>query len=307
MKPKSDDVANFLQGHLGEAESVIALDGGNWSNAYAFESKGRDYVVRFGEHEDDYAKDRVASNFASENLPVPRVTEVGKAFDGYFAISERVFGKMLDDLDKAKMKAMVPSVLKTLDAMRAIDLSKTTGYGRWDASGRAPYASWRDYLLDITNDYPGRRIHGWSKRLAESPVGNKHFLQAFENLKQLVEICPEDRHIIHQDLLYRNVLVSDDRISAIIDWGNSLYGDFLYDLAWFSYWSPWYPAMEGINWEAEAQKHYEEIGLAVPRFKERLLCYKVHIGMDAQIYNAYTQRWDDLKANTKRTLELAGI
>jgi len=111
--------------------------------------------------------------------------------------------------------------------------------------------------------------------------------------------------MIHSDLLNRNVVIAHDRISAVLDWGNAMYGDFLYDLAWFSFWSPWYPAMQGIDWEAEARHHFASLDLAVAHMEERLLCCKIHIGLDAQAYNAFTQRWDALEMIAKRTLALA--
>ena len=39
------------------------------------------------------------------------------------------------------------------------------------------------------------------------------------------------------------MLVDGGRITAVLDWGCSLYGDFLYELAWMQFWLPWYPAM----------------------------------------------------------------
>ena len=45
--------------------------------------------------------------------------------------------------------------------------------------------------------------------------------------------CPGlsgERHIIHGDLLNRNVLIADSQITAVIDGGNALYGDWLYAL-----------------------------------------------------------------------------
>jgi len=39
-----------------------------------------------------------------------------------------------------------------------------------------------------------------------------------------------ERHIIHGDLLNRNVLIADSQITAVIDGGNALYGDWLYAL-----------------------------------------------------------------------------
>ena len=44
--------------------------------------------------------------------------------------------------------------------------------------------------------------------------------------------CRTTRHVIHGDLLNRNILVDGERINAVLDWGNALYGDHLYDAAW---------------------------------------------------------------------------
>ena len=117
--------------------------------------------------------------------------------------------------------------------------------------------------------------------------------------------CPEGRHLVHSDLLNYNVLVDDQRIAAVLDWGSSLYGAFLYDLAWFAFWSPWYPAWERIDFALEARDHYAATGVAVPRFDERLRCYQVHIGLGAQAYNAFRGRWAELAATARRTLTVA--
>ena len=113
------------------------------------------------------------------------------------------------------------------------------------------------------------------------------------------------RHLLHADLLNRNVLVSDDRLIAVIDWGCSMYGDFLYDLAWPSFWGPWYPAMRGIDFLQEARRHYARIGLDVPNFDLRVRCYKILIGLADEAYQAFKGRWSDLELTAKRTTELA--
>jgi hygromycin-B 4-O-kinase len=91
----------------------------------------------------------------------------------------------------------------------------------------------------------------------------------------------------------------------VIDWGCSMYGDFLYDLAWFIFWAPWYPRWRNIDFQREAARHYESIGLAVPHFEERLRCYQLHIGLTGQAYSAFKLRWADLEATSRRTLEVA--
>lgn len=58
------------------------------------------------------------------------------------------------------------------------------------------------------------------------------FDQAFDELEGLVVRLPEvERRIVHADLLNRNVLVDGDRLTSVLDWGNVMYGDPLYDSA----------------------------------------------------------------------------
>lgn len=289
----------------GDAGAVSPVGQGEWSKAYTFCRAGAEYVIRFSALREDFAKDRLAARYASRDLPIPRVIELGEAFGGFYAISERMPGGYLDELDEVRMRAILPSLFAALDAARHVDLSASTGYGAWDADRTAPHTSWRAALLDVAIDRPTDRTHGWRKRLASSPTGSGPFDKALARLQSLVDACPDERHLLHCDLLHYNVLVLGDRISAVIDWGCSTYGDFLYDLAWFLYWWPWYPAWHAIDFRSEAVRHYRSIGLDVPHLEERLRCYEVHIGLDAQAYSAFTGRWADLEATARRTLEIA--
>jgi hygromycin-B 4-O-kinase len=299
----------FLRAHFDdEVRGVLAVGHGEWSKAFTFARPSGEFVIRFSPFQEDFLKDQIAAGWRSAALPIPPILELGSAFDGFFAIAPRVAGAFLDDLDGARMRAMLPALFGALDAARLVDVSTTTsGYGMWNPRRMAPHASWRDTLLDIANDSPSSRCHGWRTRLVESPTGSGPFDLAFERLRSLVEVCPEERHLLHGDLLNYNVLVGEREISAVIDWGNSLYGDFLYDVAWFAFWAPWYPAWSGIDFIAEAARHYAAIGLDVPQLHARMQCYLVHIGLDSQAYNAWKGevRWPALEAAARRTLEFS--
>ena len=159
----------FLVGRFGAGLTDVApIGGGAWSKAYAFRRDGADYVARFGGYLEDFAKDRLAGRYASADLPVPAVTEIGEALGGFYAISERSFGGFIDHLDGEGMRATLPSLFAALDAARSVDLSATTGYGGWDATGAASYPRWRAALLDVAADPPGGRGSGWRERL-EAP------------------------------------------------------------------------------------------------------------------------------------------
>ena len=296
----------FLASRSGaEVSDVSPLGAGEWSQAFAFRRASRGYVIRFGAHGDDFARDQLAAAFAGPALPIPAVLELGEAFDGYYAIAERVFGGYIDDLDEAPLRGLLPALMAALDAMRLADLSHTTGYGGWDAAGNAPNASWRAALLDVASDRPGDRIHGWRARLDASAVGSEPFDAAYRRLESLADDLPDLRCLIHSDLLHYNVLVQGDRITGVLDWGCAMTGDFLYDLAWFSFWQPWYPAWQHIDFVQEARRHYAATGLAMPAFEQRLRCCLLHIGLAGMAYQAYAGDWTNLEGTARRTLDLA--
>jgi len=298
----------FLSERLGGGvgEVVGFQQQGEWSRAFAFRHHDRALVVRFSALEEDFAKDRLAARYAGPALPVPRVVELGEGLGGFYAISERLYGEYIDGVDEAQMRRLLPAVFAALDAMRQADISDFTGYGNWDANGKGEFETWRDFLVrDVAAERPNERLAGWRQRLEGSPTGAGPFDAALARLQALAEVVTEDRHLIHSDLLHFNVLVQDSRITAVLDWGCGLYGDFLFDLGWFCFWAPWFPAWEAIDFRAEALRHYARIGLAVPHFDERLLACQLYIGLSGQAYQAYKERWDDLEATARHTLKLA--
>jgi hygromycin-B 4-O-kinase len=288
--------------------AVCSVGHGEWSQAFTYARGGEaggQYVVRFSALEEDFLKDRMAAGYGSSALPIPPIVELGRAFGGFYAISPRALGSYLDVLDGAQVRALLPALFSALDAARRADVSHSVGYGSWGADGTAPFPTWRATLLDVANDPVAHRAHGWRDRLMVSPTGFGPFEQALSRLHELVDACPEERHLVHSDLLNYNVLVSHDRLSGVIDWGCAMYGDFLYDVAWLAFWSPWYPAWQGVDFASEAARHYASIGLDVPDLHARLRCYQVHIGLGGQAYNAFKGRWPELEATARRTLEVA--
>ncbi len=283
----------------------MRLGGGVWSQAFAYRHAGQDYVIRFGAYQDDFCRDRLAARYASPALPIPRVVDLGQAFGGYYAISERAFGGYIDDVQEPQMRALLPSLFRALDAARLADISDTVGFGSWCADGNGRYPSWQAALLDVASDRPADRTHGWRQRLAASSVGVEPFDAAYQRLLALAPLLPEERHLIHSDLLHYNVLVKDARITGIFDWGCGMYGDFVYDVAWICFWQPWYPAWQRIDFGSEAVRHYASIGLKVPHWDERLSACQIHIGLAGQAYMAYAGDWTHLERTAQHTLDVA--
>lgn len=278
---------------------------GVWSSAFAFARDGQRFVIRFTPYRDDIDRDLMAGRFASADLPVPEILETGEAFDGHFAVTRFVEGRHLDTLDEREMRAALPSLLAAIDAMRRVDTSGFHGFGGWDATGRGSHATWRGWLLAVREERVVRDLPPWQARMAASSTGTAMFDRAFEVLTGLVEQCPEDQSLIHNDLLHFNVLVAAGRVTAVLDWGSSLLGDFLYDLAKFAFFAPWYPKWSAIDFEREGESFFGAAGARVPSFNVRMRCYQVHIGLEHQSWYASTGEWAHLDKAARRTLAIA--
>lgn len=293
------DAERFLSQRFGGV-AVSPLKQGLWSSAYRFQRGNDDLVARFGSVREDYDKDAFVGARAPAELPVPRILEVGEAYGGWFAVSRWLPGEHLDGLDAAAVRRVLPSLLDVLDGVRRIDLGGSTGYGLWmDRAGGAK-PSWRAETLEVDRTAPA-----WQGSTHEAALAGRAYDVGIARVRELVEHCPEDRHLVHSDLLHWNVLVRDDRVTGLLDWGSSTVGDPVYDMAWLTFWQPWYPQWREIDFAGAAREHYTRVGLEVPLFDERLRCYEIRIGLGN--LNWYLSRRDhvNLERVAERIMELA--
>src|SRR5205807_2481811 len=152
----------------------------------------------------------------------------------------------------------------------------------WASEGGGAPSSWRQWLVASLEDRPGGRVSGWRARLEATPGIEEVFVSGERALRSFLPACPAVRHLVHADLLNRNVLVADDaaRLEAVFDWGCSVAGDFLYEVAWFTFWAPWHPALDALDFRRVIEEHYEAISLPVEHFGQRLACYELQISLE---------------------------
>ena len=150
-------------------------------------------------------------------------------------------------LSAADLEQTVPDFLSMMTALQSISLDSTKGYGTIAPEGNGVFRSWSEALLDVNSDRPDNLIHGWKKTLSRFPEAQRKYDGFYEELTELVKYCPEQKRLIHSDLLYQNLLVDNHRISAVLDWGCVMIGDPVYDIAIFAFFEPWYPAFSQIN------------------------------------------------------------
>lgn len=281
---------------------------GAWSRCFGFEHDDQSLVIKFSKYLDDIEKDRRAGTFSAPGLPIPQVLDVGQAFDGHYAIATRVLGVPLESVGSKQWARIVPSVVAALEAMRTADITATTGFGGWDADGNAPHATWSDDLLGIiqnqTNEDAGDgRGMGAMAKLAAFAPGKEAFDWGAARIRQVIS-DDISRSLTHGDLINRNVLVDDNGITGLFDWGCSRYGDHLYDLAWFEFWEPWHPNQDVPLLRSSLEAEWRSVGYTPHNKEARLLTCYLHIGLDHLIYNAYIDDFDVLMQTANRMKEL---
>ena len=181
------EIERFLVSRHGRPiESLAPLPGGFWSAAYAYRVAGQDLVLRLGTIPDGFEADRAAMAFSAPDLPVPKVVAIGHAFGVGYAISERHYGRFLEDVRAEESLRIRPDAgqpapgaagdrgtrpTSPSPASQQTSLHRTRGAttssGSWSMTAPHTIAGWRAALRqDPELDAPLPRLRGPHHRAA---------------------------------------------------------------------------------------------------------------------------------------------
>jgi hygromycin-B 4-O-kinase len=307
-EPRLDEtrLRDLLREHF-TADKIMDLEplrGGVFARAFGFRAGHKRYVARlssFDHSAGGYAKDDYAQrHFASPHLPIPRIVAVASTEVGHLAIGERAPGRTLDEMTPAERKMLLPAMLDTFDAIIQADVSASSGYGFWAADGIGTSASWHDYLAAVIENHTQGFYKNWHAMFETTFLERDVYETIYQGMLRLLPYCPETRSLIHNDAHFENVLGEGDRITAVIDWANAIYGDPLYEIARLDWWSAW-PGWWYDDVGDQLQARYGD----APNFAERMACYQLHLGLDDLRYYATAGQPDDYARSSTKLLALA--
>ena len=283
MKENSDDSITEIE----------FLKGGESSQAFAFESKDGSFVIRINSSDENFKKDAyVFDHFFSKQIPVPRIFEIGKFDEKHFyAISKKAEGVTVNNFSESEYQKILPEMLSILDAIHETDILDTSGYGNWNSiDGIGGFDSWREFILSVDMHVKDGNL--FKNSFLEKDMWNT----VYSEIERLIEFCPEERYLVHSDYGGDNLVSDGEKITGVLDWASSRYGDFLYDVAWLSFWAV----------KNDPQKVAENIyrNKEIPNFEERLLCYKLRMGLNSLSFYAYSNQKEKYDTIKERTLAL---
>jgi len=267
------EISAWLTSYHGEPISELQpMAGGYWSSAFGYRlshNPQEDLVLRLGESAEGYRIDQMAQRFSSPALPVPEVLDIGAALGHQFAISRRHFGGFIEVASKQRSHFVCSSLANLLSALRSnrvLEDPASVNVEWYEPLGEGA-SSWRDWL-----------------RMGVSGNAETHALYAptMQKIEQLLSLVPERRELVHGDLLHQNVLISNDessQITGVFSWKCSALGDFLYDVAWCTLWSPWFDVLNAdLLWQLTLDAQDLNAN-DLEHAAERHYCYELQIAL----------------------------
>jgi hygromycin-B 4-O-kinase len=281
----------LLTERFGTAVSQIEpIATGQIAKGFFFVANGDEYVIRFtranmamGLHKDAYAH----THFASPLVPVPPVICVDEFGTFTYIITRRMPGEILDRLSEAEYLQLLPSLMETLDAIHQTDVRDASGYGSFNERGVGLAASWPEHLRHVYEEEDERWFYGkWHTLFETTFLERDLFDSVYAEMESLLIYAPTERFLVHADFGSDNALAKNGKLTAVLDWANAVYGDFLYDVVWLYMWAGmWTPPLD-IN--GRFRHYYQTQNRTIPHYDERFRCCQCYIALDSFRFYAKT-------------------
>lgn len=263
----AEEVALFLAREypVAATSSLQPMAEGHSSQVFSFKTITCDaLVMRIRSSEKDLLADRYAYANFSSTLPVPMFKQIGRFDDTtYYCITELIQGRMLNSLSEDEFNQYLPVVQQSLADTFYMDISTTSGYGNVNSeTGNGSDISWKKSLENELGklDIDSLKQNAKNINLPDGLVDR--FVDQFRtNLPYVSEV----RRLLHGDPGWDNMLVSEGRVVAVIDWEQMAYGDWVRDFSRFSY--------SGLSSYGDIIEFANRFNLEAESIRERVAAY----------------------------------
>ncbi|MEM7335241.1 MAG: aminoglycoside phosphotransferase family protein, partial [Chloroflexota bacterium] len=210
-------------------DNLVPIESGHMARVFSFGVEDREYVLRFTKEDSgSFKKEKmIYDQFARPTIPIPPLIELGTFNELYFSISQKMPGQELSALSKDDYFQVLPSNMKTLLAIHQSDVSQFSGYSWLGEDGNGVEASWEQALKRVMNEDPDDFFGLWHT-LFDSLLDRDYFELVYQKMVSLIPYCSKERYLVHRDYDYNNVLAKYGEITAVLDWGQVSYGDFVF-------------------------------------------------------------------------------
>lgn len=188
---------------------------------------GNEYAVKVSEEANNDAVVLKILKDNQVNIAVPELIDTFSFEGKSVVIQEKISEGLLESVAPEDMIKYVPSMIKNLKELQKVK-SSFAGFLNSDTK----FISWKEFLLSRFNGSDSSL--DWNE-IANRKVLNKELLnQSITKLINSIEstnLISSNYSLLHSDFNQRNLFVDEDtkEITAVIDWGEAIYGDPIYE------------------------------------------------------------------------------
>lgn len=268
------ELEQFLRRKYRSFDNILHIGDGWHSQAFSFIAGERELVIRFSRHLRDFKKDAHAgAHYRIPGVYIPAVNDIGPYNKELsYCITDFVAGtpsdQVMESSGDAQNLQLAQNLLGPLYAIHDYDISAIPGWGYLDEQGHGAWNSWPQFLLSV---YNSKEPVSWQELVGTTCLDGDFFTKMLGEMEQLFPFLPQRKQLLHGDYGFDNVLLDGNgRVTAVLDWAESMAGDALYDLVHMN--EPWRPPGEETQF---LPIWLQQIGHQ-PYLEERLRCYRIH-------------------------------
>jgi aminoglycoside phosphotransferase (APT) family kinase protein len=226
-------VAAFVASELGcEATRVVRVDAFATNAVYAVDADGRRFVVKASMlHEAVRAEAWACARGAAAGCAAPAILGLGR-----LGTDDRMSAFIMRRVAGGPIVAGHPALPAVGGGLRRLHNVRLPGFGwlaeaSWDKGGDFAllHSSWLGFLQGICGD--ARRLA--DRYVVAAPVAEAAAAAIDAHADALAAV--EVGALCHGDLKAAHILVDAGRLAGVIDWGDAVVGDPLWDIARFAH------------------------------------------------------------------------
>lgn len=251
---------------------------GEVNEVYDLQTDGQEVIVRISrsKHPRFYAEKWAIDQCRQVGVPAPNVFLIERAAANNeqltLCVEEKLPGEPLDNLLESPFvnEDWKKEIVKEAGFVLAnIHSVKTQGYGSLDQDGKGLYDSWGAYILETAAKR--ERLMEASKNIGLDFHYIEEATRILEGYKEMYRNV--DSRLMHGDYGPKHILVSENKISGIIDFEGCKAGDIARDFAWWEYFRG---DTLPVNWLIEG---YEKTGELGENFELRMQLCLLSLGL----------------------------
>ena len=272
-----NEVIDILNNNfIGEPENLEIVNSGNIKAVYYFKHINKEYVIKFSNTINEFKVEKYLYElFEIQGIQTNEIINIGSFKNLYYIISEKIRGITLNELNEEQVYNVLPHLVDKISNIHFADISESSGYGWINENGNGTYESLTEYVIDFFDKEQKGFWKDWYELFEDSSLNYNSFNSLYKEMVSLLKYCEDKRYIVHGDFHFGNIITDISKVTGVIDWGNVMYGDFIFDIGTIHMQFPKY------NIDKLFREYYKNKKINISNYEERFICNSLIKGLDA--------------------------